>query len=261
MSVEMFHLITAVVLVKNEEKLIRECVKSLSFCDEILIIDDNSTDATINVINNFANKKIKIIPHELKNNFSQARNFGLQKAQNEWVLFIDADEVVSDSLAYEISNAIQLKDQNLNNFNGFYIKRKDFMWGKRFEYGETGNIKLLRLAKKINGEWKGIVHEEWKIKGNVGILRNIIAHYPHQTIEEFLREINFYTTLKAEDLYSKKVRTSMLSIILYPFGKFVLNYFLKKGFLDGIPGLVHALLMSFHSFLVRGKLWAMWNRK
>jgi len=260
MSKKMFHLITAIILVKNEEKSIEKCIKSLSFCDEILIIDDNSEDATIDIINRLGNKKIRVIPHELEGNFSQVRNFALQKARNEWVLFLDGDEIISDALAYEISNAVQSPDQNLKNFDGFYLRRVDYLWGEKLEHGETGKIKILRLAKKATGKWEGITHEEWKVKGNIRTLNNPIIHYPHPTVAGFLREINFYTALRAKELYTKKVNTNALSVILYPSGKFILNYFFKKGFLDGIPGLMHALFMSFHSFLVRGKLWMMWNK-
>lgn len=257
----MFQLVTAIILVKNGIKLINECIKSLSFCDEILVIDDNSTDDTIKILNGLATKKIKIIPHDLSNNFSQARNFGLQKAKNEWVLFVDSDEVISDALAYEISNVVHTAGQDMGNFNGFYIKRQDIMWGKMLKHGETGNIRLLRLARKNTGKWVGMVHEEWKINGKVGMLMNPIIHYPHPTIADFLKKINFYSTLRADELYLKKVKTNMLSLILYPSSKLIINFIFRKGFLDGIPGLIHAIIMSFHSFLVRGKLWQIWNKK
>lgn len=253
-------LITAVILVKNEEKSIDRCIKSLSFCGEILIIDDNSTDNTAKIVGSLASKRIKIILHDLNNNFSQARNLGLQKARNDWVFFVDSDEIISDALAYEILNAVELKDKNLNDFDGFYIKRIDSIWGKKLNHGETGNARLLRLAKKTRGLWEGKVHEKWIIKGRIGNLKNPIVHYPHQSLTEFLHDINFYTTLRSQELYEAKIKVNMISVIIYPAGKFVVNYFAKRGFLDGVAGLIHALLMSLHSFLVRGKLWLMWNK-
>jgi len=86
-------------------------------------------------------------------------------------------------------------------------------------------------------------------------------HYPHKSVSEFLREVNFYTNLRSEELYSQGVRTYFWAIILYPKAKFLLNFFLKRGFLDGIEGLIFAVIMSFHSFLVRGKLWLLWQKK
>lgn len=137
----------------------------------------------------------------------------------------------------------------------FLIPRKDFMWGKMLAHGETGNIKLLRLFNKKNGKMVGTVHETWQTQKAVKTIQNSILHFPHPTISEFLREINFYTDIRAQELFNAGKKAKFVSIILYPKAKFLNNFFIKRGFLDGIEGLVHALLMSFHSFLVRGKLW------
>jgi len=247
-------MISVVILAKNEEKNIKECLQSISWCDEIIVIDDNSTDKTAEIA-----KKLgaKVFTHSLDNDFSEQRNFGLEKAKGEWVLFVDADERISPALWYEI---MAITNDPSNQFAGFYIKRKDIMWGRQLDYGETGNIKLLRLAKKDAGKWTGRVHETWSIKGKTFTLKNPITHYPHQTIKEFLQEINFYTTLRAEELFKKKTKVYWWSVILYPKAKFIVNYLIKGGILDGLEGLVVATLMSFHSFLVRGKLWLLWNK-
>lgn len=245
-------MISAIILTKNEEQNIEKCIKSVRWCDEIIIVDDNSTDETIEISKKY---KTTIYQRSLNNNFSAQRNFGQSRARQEWILFVDSDELVSDALAYEISNAIGLKDQSLRKFNGFYIKRSDFMWEKQLRYGETGNMKLLRLGRKGFGEWKGMTHERWQIDGPLGKLVNPLLHFPHKTLEKFLKEINFYTDIRADELKSKNTKVYFWSILLYPLGKFVLNYFLKIGFMDGTHGLVFAIIMSFHSFLVRGKLW------
>lgn len=250
--------ISAIILTKNEEKNIKNCLENLKWCDEVLIIDDNSTDRTIEIV-----KKYKTIVYSrpLNNDFSSQRNFGISKAKSDWVLFVDSDEVISDGLVYEISNAIQRKDRHLNDFDGFYIKRAYVMWGRKLRYGEVGDEWRLRLAKKTAGRWEGKVHERWKVKGLVGRLNNPIFHFPHQTLDEFLKEINFYTDIRAQELKSKKVKVFFWSIILYPLSKFIINYIFKRGFLDGVHGLVFAIIMSLHSFLVRGKLWLMWGKE
>lgn len=245
-------MISAVILTKNEEENIGRCLESVKWCDEIIVIDDKSSDRTIGIARKY---KAAIYSHPLNNDFSAQRNFGISKAKNEWVLFVDSDEVVSDALAYEVSNAIGLKDQNLNGFNGFYVRRSDFIWGKQLKYGETGNIKLLRLARKNYGAWKGMAHEKWEVKGPIGNLKNPLLHYPHKTLEEFLKEVNFYTDIRARELKSKNTKVFFHTILLYPLGKFIINYFIERGFMDGIPGLITATVMSFHSFLTRGKLW------
>lgn len=241
-------MISVVVLTKNEEKNIEDCLKTLLWCDEILVIDDYSIDKTVIIAKKYTKH---VFSHNLEDNFSAQRNFALEKAKGDWILFVDADERVSKTLAEEI----QEKISSPSKIDGFYIKRDDFMWGKKLQYGETADVQLVRLAKKNAGKWKGIVHEIWDIHGMKGVLQNPLEHYPHQTLSEFLEEINYYTTLRAAELYKKKTPVSGFSILLYAKGKFFQNYFLKLGFLDGISGLLVAILMSFHSFLVRGKLW------
>lgn len=242
--------ISVVVLTKNEEKDIRECLQNLKWCDEIIVVDDNSQDKTLEIIKTQYNEKVIILERELNNDFYAQRNFGLDKTKGEWVLFIDADERVSWELENEIKNVIS-EDE----YDGFYIKRTDFMWGKKLQYGEAGNIKLLRLAKKNKGKWEGKVHEKWNINGRIGYLNNPILHYPHKTISEFLKKINFYTSLRAMELYEQGKSVNLLTIILYTKIKFLQNYILRLGFKDGIRGFIVAIMMSFHSFLVRSKLW------
>lgn len=246
--------ISAIILTKNEERNIEECLKSLSWCEEILVIDDYSSDKTIEMAKKMG---AVVFSHPLSNDFSAQRNFGLSKAKGDWVLFVDADERVSPALWYEI---MQRTTEPENNYSGFFIKRTDTIWGKELKYGEIGNIKLLRLARKKVGLWEGKVHETWKIKGKTLILSNPLQHFPHKNVREFLKEINYYSDLRAKDLFEKKVKTSWFSVIFYPKAKFILNFILRRGFLDGFPGLIFAIIMSFHSFLVRGKLWVMWNK-
>jgi glycosyltransferase involved in cell wall biosynthesis len=240
-------MISAVVLAKDEEKNLPDCLESIKWCDEIVLIDDDSVDKTIEIAKKF---KAKIFIHSLNNNFAQERNFGLQKAQGEWVLFVDADERVSPELKEEISEAIKN-----TNINGFFLKRQDLFGGKILRHGETANVRLLRLAKKGKGEWQREVHEIWEIKGEKSELKNPLLHYSHQTIVEFLEHVNFHSSLHAQALKREGVKPSLFRMITNPLGKFIQNYIFRLGFLDGTPGIIVALMMSFHSFLARAKLY------
>lgn len=254
-------MISVIILTKNEEKNILDCLESISWADEIIIIDDNSEDRTLDVVRQLSLvKKIKIYKKSLENDFSNQRNYALSKATKEWVLFLDADERVSNDLREEV-NSLIVNEKNEHKYDGLYIKRKDILWGKMLKHGEIGNIKLLRLARKKAGVWYGKVHEEWQVEGKISDLENYLIHYPHQTVSEFLKEINFYTSIRARELYEKKVQVSLLDIIIYPKAKFILNYFIRLGFLDGIEGFIFAIFMSFHSYMVRGKLWLIWQKK
>ncbi len=270
-------MLSVVVFTKNEEKNIGECIKSLLWCDEIIVIDDYSQDRTVEKAKSqIANvkgtsQKLKIFQRQLNNNFSAQRNFGLEKAKGNWVLFVDADERVGRELAEEIllmirhsgderSGDARIKQRRFwtsqnDEIVGFYMRREDFFLGRWLKHGETARVKLLRLAKKGAGKWEGKVHEEWKIAGKVGILNKPLLHYPHPTIGEFLKEVNTYSSIRAEALYRQQEKSGFFSILFYPKAKFCQNYFGRLGFLDGMPGLIMALVMSFHSFLVRAKLY------
>jgi glycosyltransferase involved in cell wall biosynthesis len=251
-------MLSVVILTKNEEKNIIDCIETALWADEIIIVDDFSIDRTNEIISNLENKKIKIYKNHLDLDFAKQKNYGLSKATKKWVLFIDADERITKELRDEINALIIAGD---NSHAGYFIKRVDYMWGKLLKHGELGNVKLTRLIKKGSGAWVGKVHETLVIDGKVGELDSVISHYPHQTVSEFLNEINFYSTIRANELFEKKTKVSGLNIVLYPLAKFVLNYVFKLGFLDKIEGLVIALMMSFHSFLVRSKLWLLWQKK
>jgi glycosyltransferase involved in cell wall biosynthesis len=246
-------MISGVILAKNEEKEIEACIKSLSWCDEILVIDDASTDNTPVIAQKLG---VKVQHHPMRD-FASQRNFAMERAKGEWVLFVDADERVSNALKQEINHQLA-KD---NDIKGYFLKRLDVMWGRELNYGETANIRLLRLGRKDFGSWRGKIHETWKITGKTVELSNPLVHYPHQSISEFLTKINIYSDMRASELYEEKIITNAFLIIFYPKAKFVLNYIIRLGFLDGIPGLIHALMMSMHSFLVRGKLWLLWQKK
>ncbi len=240
-------MISAVILAKDEEKNLQECLESVKWVDEVTVINDNSTDKTVEIAKKFG---AKVFTHSLNNDFAAQRNFGLEKASGEWVLFVDADERVSPELKKEILKSIKKTD-----VNGFYLKRQDFFGGRALKYGETANVRLLRLGRKGKGKFEREVHEVWDIKGNISELKNPLLHFPHQTLSDFIDHVNFHSSLHAEALKKEGVRPSLFRIIFNPLGKFIQNYIFRCGFLDGTSGIIVALMMSFHSFLARAKLY------
>lgn len=247
-------MITAVVLTKNEEKNIGQCLDHLQWCDEIIVIDDYSTDKTVAIAKS---RGARVFKRRLKGNFTQQRNLALKKARFDWVLFVDADEVVSPALSREIVRRVKE-----GNYDGFLISRQEVLLNKPLRCADKpindwscGSIKLLRLARKSKGYWRGKVHERWVVSGKIGVLKNQIFHYAFPDLTTALKKINFYSSIRAEELSRQGARTSWWQIIFYPLGKFLKNYFWHKGFLDGTAGLIFCLLMSLHSFLVRAKLW------
>jgi glycosyltransferase involved in cell wall biosynthesis len=248
--------VSAVILTKNEQNNIIDCLKSISWCTEIILID-NSDDATVKLARQtIAPSKLKIFRHPENNNFANLRNFALTKAINDWIFFVDADHRVPKELKQEI---LKILKQPI--YSGYRIRQLDYFQGKLLKHGETAHIYHLLLGKKNIGKWQRPVHDYWQTRQPVGKLQNPIYHYPHLTISEFIDHINRWSTINARFFYKQNVRSSMLQIVAYPIAKFIHNYFWKLGILDGTRGFVFAVLMSFHSFLTRGKLYLIQTNK
>lgn len=249
-------MISAIILTKNEQENIKDCINSLLFCGEIIVIDDNSTDETVELAKDFG---AKVFVHKMDGNFAEQRNFGLSKAKGDWVFFVDADERVTPELSKEIINSTWIaKGKNKSEFpDGYFIKRQDFFWDKKLNFGETSKVKLLRLARRDAGKWTRRVHEIWNIKGEVKTLNNSLNHYPHQTLQEFVEDIDNYSTLHAQEKDEQGEGSNLIKIIFWPIFKFLQNFLLRLGFLDGVAGAIVALMMSFHSFLSWSKLYLM----
>ena len=271
-------MITAIVLTHDDEEYVSRCLESLSWSDEIVVVDDYSTDKTVEIAKRYTKR---IFLRSLQEDFSAQRNFGLSKAKSEWVLFVDSDEVVTDDLAKEIklatsplssrgmyqtvrpvaiSEIASSKTPRNDNLSGYYLKRIDYWGGSWLTHGETGNVRLLRLARKDAGVWIQPVHEVWDVKGSVGELAHPLLHYPHPNVAQFLNQINRYSSMYATYLFHKGIREPWWHIGAKPIFKFFHNYLIRLGFLDGTAGAVVAIMMSFHSFLVRGKLWLLWHK-
>jgi len=245
-------MLTGIVLVHNEEENLPRCLEALKFCDVVLVVDSGSTDKTISLAKKAG---AAVLKHQFVN-YGDQRNWALSQAKTPWVLFVDADEVVSVKLGEEIKSAVKKIE-----YKGFLIPRIDYMWGKKLSHGDVGGVRLLRLARRGAGEWHGAVHEAWAIEGNLGSLKHSIFHYPHPTLVQFLQEINRYSTIRAQELHDAGQHASLLQIVSYPPAKFLGLWLGKLGFADGTPGFIHAMTMAFYSFLVRGKLWLLWRSR
>ena len=257
--------ISAVILAKNEEKNIERVINSVKFCAEIVVVDDFSSDDTVKKARELG---VNIFQRRLNNDFAAQRNFAMEKVKGEWVLFVDADEEMTRELRNEIKKTIHRNFQSNSKFKienskqeetqAYYLKRRDFWWGRELRHGETKKIRqmgLIRLVRKNSGYWEGKVHEEFKTDSPVGLLESFLNHFPHPTVKDFINEVNVYSTLRAKELFEHGKNTNIFEIFLYPLGKFLLTYFIKLGFLDGPGGFAYAFFMSFHSFLVRAKLY------
>lgn len=252
--------LTLLLLTRNESENIKLNFSWLKDCptiNEIIVVDDESTDDTVKDLKALKlpkTTKLSIFCHPLNQNFSTQRQFGVSKSKNDWILWLDADETPSTELvAYIQKFAPQLE-------TAFQLSRTDYFEGKVLKHGETSTSFPIRIFNKKQGKFVGKVHEVWQPTTTIFPLKLAIFHHSHPDLKSFLEKINFYSTIRARELYDQKITASAFEIVALPLAKFTINYWLKAGFLDGTPGIIMALTMSFHSFLVRSKLWHLWQK-
>jgi len=236
-----------VVIITKSEKINKQVLEAVDFAGEIIIVVDSP------VKHSKKDGKITIYYRPLKDDFASQRNFALSKAKNNWVFFVDDDEYVSTELAREIQNLGKTEN------SGFFIKRLDVCFHQVLHHGETGNTKILRLAKKTKGKFIRPVHETWKVSGEVGELGSPLYHMKNNLIGGFTDRMSHYSEIDAGALRKENKPFSYLRLFLNPKGKFIQNYFCKMGFLDGSVGLFYAYLMSVQSLTVRIFQWTKRN--
>jgi hypothetical protein len=183
--------------------------------------------------------------------FAAARNRLLKKVTTDWVLFLDRDETLSDELESAIQ---QVCSQGKKTYPAYRLARRTWFLGRELRRGETGSATFVRLARRGWGEWQRPVHEVWVGEGQVGSLPGYIRH-ESSPLTEMITKINTYSELDAQYRSVQGSRATFFHIAVYPLGKFIQNYLLRLGFLDGIPGVIFAFLMSFHSYLTWTKLY------
>jgi len=243
-------MISVLIITKNEQSNIEDCLKSVLWASEIIILDSGSSDDTKNISTKYT-----------KNFHTNTdwQGFGIQKqralefANEDWVLFLDADERVSDELRDEILQKVQ---SSLNNdINGYFIPRLSNYLGKDIYHCGWYPDYTLRLAKRSKCKFStDIVHERMILDGCSAKLKNYLKHIPYKSISHHLLKIDFYTSLSAEKKFLLARRISWNRIFINAFFAFFRTYFLKKGFLDGWRGLIISISSGFTVYIKYLKL-------
>ncbi|MGB5691249.1 MAG: glycosyltransferase family 2 protein [Flavobacteriaceae bacterium] len=223
--------ITALVITYNEIGYVENCLKSVDFADEIIVVDSYSTDGTFEYLQN--HPKVKVLQHPFKN-FTLQKSFALEQASHDWILFLDADEVVPPVLRDEIIETVTSDKPHVAYW--FY---RQFMFGEqplRFSGWQTDkNYRLFRKSKAKFSD-KKIVHETLEIDGSSGILKEKLVHYCYKNYEDYKAKMLKYGRLKAKEDFFKERTFNYVFYIFKPFWKFFNHYILRFGFLDGKKG-------------------------
>lgn len=244
--------ITAIVLTKNEEDMIADCLDSLGFCSELLIVDSKSTDKTVEIAKRYNAKVIE----DTSDSFSQKRNKGAESAKSDWVLYVDADERVSPSLKESILKATANKSPK----DSYKVTRRNFYlgnteWPLREEF-----IRLFRKEKLIR--WTGKLHETPEVLGETGKLDGDLLHYTHRTLPEMLEKTIQWSEVEAELRY----KASHPKMTWWRFPRvmvkaFTDSYIRQKGWKAGTAGIVESIYQSFSIFATYARLWEMQQEK
>jgi (heptosyl)LPS beta-1,4-glucosyltransferase len=241
--------VSVVVSVWNEEKHLARCLSSVAWANEIIVVDNSSTDKTKEIAKKFT-KNVFTRPNNLMLNLN--KNFGFTKATGDYILNLDGDEEVTDELENEIRSVIETPDSA----DGYWISRKNIIFGKWIEHGIWWPDRQIRLFKRGKGKFPCIhIHEYVKIDGRVGALTHPYTHYNYESIHQYLTKIDRASSSEALSLWEMKYQIMWYDALRFPVSDFVKIYFAQYGFKDGLHGLVLALLQAFYSFCTFAKVW------
>jgi glycosyltransferase involved in cell wall biosynthesis len=236
-----------VIVTKDEERNIKDALESVREFEEVVVLDAFSADGTVEICRRYTPK---VFQQEWKG-YARQKQAAVDLAKKEWVLILDADERVTPELKSELAGKI-----GEGRRDGFYVPRKNFFLGKWIRHSGWWPDYILRLFRKevSHVEYRE-VHEKVVVKGSVGYLKGPIEHYTYRTIGDYLRKMEQYSTLSANELFRKKSIPPLLSMMASPVYVFIRMFFLRQGFRDGMHGFILAGLYSIYTFLKYVKIW------
>lgn len=242
--------LSVVVITKNEQDMIKTCLESIKWADEIVVIDNGSTDKTVDISKSYGAKVVKFESED----FSKTRNRGMEEAKGEWVLYVDADERVLKPLKEEILNLISEPE-----YPAYAISRKNIIFGHPVNYGPYKKDWMIRLYKRDKFEtWVGKVHEYGKFKGNLGYTKNSLLHLTHRDLDHFMSKVLEWSKIDAklrlEAGHPKMTAWRFIKILKT---ETFVQLIKRKGLFGGTIGVIDALLQVFSFFMTYVRLWEM----
>ncbi len=239
--------LSVVIIARNETAKIRRCLESVAWADELIVVDSMSADATREICREFTSK---VYLREF-DTFDRQKNFGLERAGGQWILSVDADEVVSPALSEELRATLARDGKG---YDGFVLRRENYLCGHPIRYA-WGRDALVRLVRNGRGRFRGEVHEKLEVEGRVGELTQPLLHFNSDDLHEYLAKNYRYIALEARVRHRKGERFRIARALLSPLRVFLFRYVRLRGFRDGTMGLIVCVLLAFFTFLVHVKLW------
>jgi glycosyltransferase involved in cell wall biosynthesis len=248
--------ISALIITKNEEKrYLRECLTGLTWADEVLVVDSGSSDRTIEIARQYGARVL----HHPWAGFGAQKNWGIERCRHEWVLSVDADEVVTPELVVEIRQAVSDPQAP----DGFYLGISTYLGDARIRCFE--GLQLIRLFRRDKGRYNNPKTDETvEVKGNKGKLRTKLQHHGFSGYSEYISKFNYYTTLEARKIDQVRIHNNPVSLglvsLLEGIKVFIKYYFLRLGLLDGPLGLFVAVFSMLYPMISFFKAWEIAKR-
>jgi glycosyltransferase involved in cell wall biosynthesis len=242
--------VTVTVITKNEADSLADALRSVSWADELIVIDAESTDDTVKIARRFTDR-VYVRPW---NGYIDQKNHAASLSSNDWIFSLDADERSTPELGQEIRALLEADPPS----NGYRVPRVSFYFGRWMRTTDMYPDYQLRLYDRRKARWNGMyVHESVKVDGPVGYLKSELQHHPYRDLSEHLVRMDRYTTLAARQMHARGQRAGAIDLLCHPPVAFLRNYVLKGGFRDGKAGLVISIVNSYYVFLKFAKLWEM----
>jgi len=247
------HSISAVLIARNEESNIRHCLQTIAWCDEIVVVDMESEDKTVSIAREYTDK---IYSHPNIPAFDIAKKFAVEKSVGDWILLVDADEMISRSLASVLSQIAARDDVDV-----VEIPFKHYIMGEWVRNTGWGYSPKPRFFRKQNMELTGIIHNYMNVRSGSVVIQlppsddNCINHFCYIDSRHFVEKLNKYTSVEARQLFDQKKRYSTFALIRRSIREFVVRFLVRKGYKEGVRGFALSLMMSFYRALTYIKLW------
>lgn len=246
-------MLSIIVITKNEQDRIKACLESIKWADEIIIADNSSTDATLEIAKKYTNR----ILHFNQFDFAEIRNRAMNVAKGEWVLYIDADERILNPLKQEIPKLLTSEK------SAYAISRKNIIFGQEVNYGPYQKDWVIRLFKKSKFKrWIGKIHEYGTFEGELGYCQNSLLHLTHRNVDQFVLKALGWSKLDAqlqlESGHPRMVGWRFLRILIT---EFFHQGIIRRGFFSGTVGIVDSVLQVFSFYISYVRLWQMQQPK
>ena len=241
-------LLSVAIITFNEERNIRDCLASVSWADEIVVVDSLSSDATVAVCREFTDR---VLQRPWPGHVLQ-KQYALEQARGAWILCLDADERLSAEAAEEIRAITRTADAA----DGYTFPRRSFYLGRWIRHGGWYPDRKLRLVRRGKGRWTGVdPHDKLVVDGTTRHCAGSILHYVYRDISQQLATVDSFSRIAATQWHRTGMRPHLLPMLVRPVLKFLETYVWKRGMLDGMPGFIIAMISSYYVFLKYAKLW------